>query len=90
MGLPKVALPTDIIEVAGEKVEVRGLSRSEVLKLSEYNGDPDAAENYILAIGANVSIEEATDWRNSVPADVVSPILERIVQLSGLDELGKA
>lgn len=92
MGLPLIPLPRDTVEVAGEKVEVRGLSRAEALKISTvYEGDLDAAETYLLSVGAEVPFEEAKEWRYAAPAAEVGRLVDRIVELSGLSpEAGKA
>ena len=86
MALPKVSLPTDTVYVDGNKVEVRGLSRAEAMKLPTFAGDMDEAEAYILSVGAGVSIEDAKAWREDSPADAVGIVVDRIVELSGLDE----
>lgn len=86
MALPLVALPTDIVVVADEKVEVRGLSRAEALKLQTFDGDLDAAENHILACGTGVTLEEAAEWRAAVAPDVAGALVDRICELSGLVE----
>lgn len=86
MTLPNVPLPTDTVDVAGTPVEVRGMSRSEVAKLASFGGDPDGAENFVLACGAGLSVEDAQAWRDSVPADVAGVVLDRIAELSGLVE----
>lgn len=86
MGLPVVPLPRDTVEVAGERVEVRGLSRSEVTRFAGLASDYDAAETFLLACGCDVTTEEANLWRDSVPASAVDPVVARIGQLSGLGE----
>lgn len=86
MGLPSIPLPKDIVEVGGDKVEVRGLSRAEVIKLQTFNGDMDAVENFVLSCGTGVSEDEAKEWRGAVPADEAGNLIDRIVELSGLTE----
>lgn len=86
MSLPSVPLPRDEVVVGGEKVLVRGLSRSEVLRIAAFQGDPDKAENFIVSCGVGVSLEEAQAWRDSIPPETASPLVDRICELSGLVE----
>lgn len=84
MSLPYVPLPTDVVQVAGQEVKVRGLSRAEVLAIQ--GRDYEWSDNYILACGAGVTEEEAREWRNAVPPDVGAAVVDRICELSGLVE----
>lgn len=84
--LPSVPLPRDTVLVAGEKVPVRGLSRAEVARLPSFEDDFDKLETFILARGVGTTEEEAAAWRDEVSAHVVGLLVDRIVQLSSLDE----
>ena len=84
MGLPVVALPTDTVLIGDDKVEIRGLSRAETLRLSGL--EIDDADNLVLSIGAGVSEDEARAWRNTTSNEVVRKLVDRIVELSGLTE----
>lgn len=87
MGLPKVELPTDKVEIDGEMVEVRGLSRTEFLGLSKRAaGDVEIAEVGALVLGCGVTEEEAAEWRATTPAGDVGRVLDRISELSGMGE----
>lgn len=84
MALPKIEMPKDEVDVQGTKVPVRGLSRAEVLEMHGCDGDLNKAEVVALVHGAGVTQEEAQDWRENTPADLVGLVLDRIVELSGL------
>jgi hypothetical protein len=84
--LPDVPLPRDTVQVDGVPVAVRGLSRSEVARLSSFAGDFDGAENWVLACGAEVSEDEAKAWRAAVPPDAAGLVIDRICELSGITE----
>lgn len=84
MGLPKIALPKDEVDLDGTKVPVRGLSRAEVLEMGTYGEDISKAETIALMYGCGVTEEEAQQWREDTPADAVGLVLDRIVELSGL------
>ena len=84
MGLPVVALPHATVEVGGQEVKVRGLARAEAMQLARYQGDPDAAEDYVLSCGVDVPVEEVHAWRLSTPSDVVDVLLDTVLELSGL------
>lgn len=86
MTLPAVPLPRDKVDVGGEQVEVRALSRSEVSRLARFAGDNDAAETFVLACGTDLTEEEAQTWRDSVHTDTAGPVIDRICELSGLGE----
>lgn len=82
--LPNVPLPKDTVDVEGTKVEVRGLSRAEVLRLQTLSKDQDAAEVFLLAQGAGVSEDEAKAWHGATPVETVGAVLDRICELSGI------
>jgi hypothetical protein len=86
MTLPVVPIPTDTVAVGDGKVEVRALSRSEVLKLGNFKEDVDAAEVFILARGTGYSEDDVIAWREQCPAGAISPVVDRIVEMSGLTE----
>lgn len=86
MSLPPVPLPRDTVDVEGVPVQVRGMSRAEVSKLAGYGSDLDAAENWVLACGCDISMEDAAAWRGAVPADAAGPVIDRICVLSGISE----
>lgn len=87
MSLPVVALPTDVVAVAGAEVKVRGLSRAEALKIhTAFAGDLASAETFILACGVGVTEDEAADWRDNTPPEPVGVVVDRIIELSGLAE----
>jgi hypothetical protein len=86
MALPVAPLPRDVVRVADEDVPVRGLSRAEAIEVMNRSGDLDKVENWLVACGCDVTEAEAHEWRNSVSADVAGPVVDRIVELSGLSE----
>ena len=83
--LPAVPLPTAMVDVAGTKVEVRGLSRAEAVALQAFEGDYDAAEVFVLSRGAGVEEEVAAEWRRTSPPDACAALIDKIVELSALD-----
>lgn len=86
MGLPNVPLPTAIVVVGDEKVEVRGLSRAAAIRFAGLRGDPDAADILLIAFGCGISEEEAAAWRETVEFDVAGAIADQVLILSGLME----
>lgn len=84
--LPTPPLRTDIVAVAGVEIKVRSLSRVEALRIAKCDGDMEQAENFILACGANITEEEALEWRSNVGPEVAGPVVDRICELSGLVE----
>lgn len=86
MSLPDLPLRTDTVVVGDAKVQIRSLSRAEALKVGTFNGDMEAAENWLLACGAGVTEDEAREWRNAVSAEDAGTIIDAICELSGLTE----
>lgn len=88
-GLLAVVLEHDTVEVAAGAIEVRGLSRAEVVCLQQ-SAAPDDLENRTLAGGMvdpALTEEEAGEWR-AVPGTNgdVRKVSDRILELSGLVE----
>lgn len=94
MALPKPRpLATEDIEVLGEVVTVRALSRSEALHVNTAfsKETADEAEVYILSKGASVSEDEARSWLQGADLEAGGLLIDAIVRLTGLgDEDPKA
>lgn len=89
MEFPKVNLPTDTVELPeGQRLEVRGLSRKEALAIQPHYVDEDlnAIDALWLQYGTGATAEQADEWRSNTPAWVVEKVVNRIIELSGLDE----
>jgi hypothetical protein len=82
--LPVPALPVGTVEIDGEAVAIRSLSRHQALKLDSYRGREDEAEDYIVACGMVISIEDAHEWRDSVDMATGGKLVDAIIDLSGL------
>jgi hypothetical protein len=84
MALPSIALPTKKVKVAGQTIEIRALSRSEAMRLAEFQKDPDEGETFIVSCACGVSMDEAREWRQNSPAKDVGTVVDSILVLSGL------
>lgn len=84
--LPEIALPKTMVEVGGQSVEVRGLSRSEAMSLAKFKDDPDAAEDFILSCATGETLADIASWRAATPADAVGELIDAVLTLSGLTE----
>jgi hypothetical protein len=84
MTLPVKPLATDSVEIGGERVDFRSLSRSEALQLQAFRGREDEAEVFILARGSGVSEDEARAWREQVDTETAGVLIDGILFLSGL------
>lgn len=92
MTLPDIARASAVVELdGGHAVTVRGLSRGESLQISRLSTEEDVLEMEvaIIAFGTDTPIEDARAWHRSVPFQAVQPVIDRIVELSGLNGLGK-
>lgn len=91
MGLPIVPLPTGKVSIAGEEIEVRGLARSEVHLMAKIGQEKTTsdAEAFMVSCGCNVTQEAALSWLAATPSGVVDTVLSKVMELSGMDGLGK-
>jgi hypothetical protein len=89
--LPKAKCPVDTIDIDGEPVEVRGMTRGEVTTLMGMKDESvDKSDAFALSCGAGVSTTEAAEWLASAPMVVSQSLLEAVLRLSGLmDGQGK-
>ena len=84
MSLPVVPLDTSTAEVGGQQVQIRSLSRDEVTRLAALDGDPGAAEVFMISCGTGESEADAAEWRKGVSAKTAGLLLRAIRDLSGL------
>jgi hypothetical protein len=84
MTLPIISLATDSLELNGTAVEYRSMSRAEALKLQDYKGRPDEAENYILMCGTGCTEDEAKAFRDGSDTATAGLLIDGILVLSGL------
>lgn len=84
MGLPISQLPTTEIEINGETIKIRALSRREAFKLAEFKDDPDAGEAFILSCATGDSIEAANYFRDNSDTDTVGKLIDAVIDFSGL------
>lgn len=91
MGLPSIACPTEEVDVGGQTITVRGLTRGETLEMQRTlagGADLDVIglEVYLIAHGTDTPLEEARAWHAAAPSAVVEPLTSAISRLSGLLE----
>ena len=89
MALPNVPLPTDTVDINGESVPIKSLSRDAVLRLSNMGDDAGGAEIMMLSLGTGVTEAEAKAWRETTDAPTADKLLQAIARLSGISR-GKA
>lgn len=82
--LPLSPLPTDTISINGTDVTYRSLSRREVITLSSFDKDPNAAESFLLSKSLGITEEEAVAWLDGVDAMTAESLLNAIAVLSGI------
>jgi hypothetical protein len=87
--LPSIPLPADTVEIDGNTIDIKSLSRSAVLQLAKFQGadgvnDADALEDFILAHGVGISLEDAHEWRSNTDPQIAGQVVEAILELSGL------
>lgn len=82
--LPSKPLPTGSVTIEGTVVPIRGLSRSEVMRLRTFDGNEDDAEPYVVACGSGVTEDEAREWLGSTDLVTGGLLIEGIFKLTGL------
>ena len=82
--LPVSPLATDTVEVAGQPVAIRSLSRAEAFRLRGFEGQAEEAEVYLVARGCDITDDDARAWLASVDLMTGSPLVDGILTLSGL------
>jgi len=86
MPLPIPALPAGTIELAGTRVDYHSLSRHQALRLHEFRGREDEAEDFMVSCACDISIEDAHAWRDAVHFDVAGQLVDAIIAISGLED----
>jgi hypothetical protein len=84
MALPVKPLGTATVEIAGEVVEYRSMSRAQALVMDGYRGREDEAEIWVLMCGTGCSEDEAKAFRESNDTDTAGLLIDGILILSGL------
>lgn len=85
MGLPVISSGTAEIEIDGQTVTLRSLTRGEVLAIGEFEDDLPEVEARMLAYATDTPLEDAKSWYASVPQWAVGPLIEKIAELSGVE-----
>ena len=83
MALPVITRPTE--DVHG--VTVRGLSRGEVMELRDLANEENVTdfEVRLLALATQTPLEEMQKWYADAPSGIVGDLVNKAVELSGLD-----
>lgn len=85
MTLPVGQLAKGKIEINGEVVEIRSLSRREAVKIAtDYSDDADGGEVFILMCGTGCTEDEAVAFRDNTDPMVAAKLIEGIARLSGI------
>lgn len=88
MALPTVALPTGTVEIDGDTVPVRGLSRGEAMAMAKNVEDAAESEIALISHGLDTALADVREWYGGAPSHVVQKIVAKVMELSGLDGLG--
>jgi hypothetical protein len=88
MGLPVLPTRSEVVEVDGQEVKIRGLTRHEAFLVQRLTGDGDieGAEVQILAAGTDTPPDEVRAWYQGASNDSVGVIVDAVVRLSGIGE----
>lgn len=92
MGLPTIQAPTETVTLSdGSKVELRGLSRGEAVRMSKHRQDIAALELALITASTGEPEDEVRSWYDAAPSGDVQVIVEAVMRLSGMDaDAGKA
>lgn len=89
MSLPKIYAAVEQVEVAGEKFEVRVLTRADAArfqKMIQAGAPGDELEIACIATALEMPIEEVREWYAATPSWAVQELLDAIQRVSHLDE----
>lgn len=89
MSLPKFPAPRTTVEIDGEFIEIRGLTRAEAArcqKMVEGAQDWAALEIAVIAAGTDTAAEEVADWYGKTPSHVAEELFNAIRVLSRIEE----
>lgn len=83
-----MALPSDEVTLpSGEKVLVHAMSRADIHAMKKYaDGDTYKGEVFLVAKARQWSVEQADEWLNNVTPGEAQPVVEKVAELSGLDD----
>jgi hypothetical protein len=84
MPLPISPLATGSVEIGGQTVGYRSLSRAEALKLNDYQGRADDAELFLLVTSTGCTEDEARAFREGNDLKTAGLLIDGILILSGL------
>jgi len=81
----------DFETITGRKIRVRGLSRTEHLKLRTQEVDFEAHTLSACLVIPAMTVKQAKAWMDKAPAGEITGVTSKISELSALDEnAGKA
>jgi len=89
MGLPKIYQPMETVEVAGQRFELRHITRAEAAKFQKMVADDVPAaelEIAVLAAATDSKIDETREWYETTASAVVGDLLAHIEQMARLTE----
>lgn len=87
MPLPSAPLARGTVEIAGQTVAIRSLTRAEALAMRELASLPDAnraGEVFLIAHGVDISDEEALAWWETSDPMAVQKLIEAVAAVSRL------
>lgn len=88
MTLPKIRPDHETVDVGGELVDVRVLTRGEAARMRELEEAGDRAELEIAVVAAatDTPIAEAREWYRATPTWAVEELIGHVMRISRLDE----
>jgi len=89
VSLPKIHAPIESVEVAGERFEVRVITRAEqfrLQKMAQEKVPEDEMEIAAIAMATDTPTDEVRDWYAVTPAWAVKQLVDHIEQASRLTE----
>ena len=84
MPLPLIPLPTTTVDVGGQQITIRSLSRGERLALAELELDARGVEAYIVGRSTDTDDATAAAWLASVTPGVADTLITATMEWSGL------
>lgn len=86
MSLPTPLPDVSEVDVGGTLVRIRGLTREEAMRLTGVATDMPQLERELIALATDTPLDEVAVWYGKVAAAAVQPLVQAIMELSGLTE----
>jgi hypothetical protein len=84
--LPECPPGTDTVTIRGRVLLVRGLTRFDVMRGRQYQGDDALLDAWMIACGLDIPMAVAVEWSKRSSAVEADKLVSKVIELTGADE----